>query len=117
MVDHLQDAANAAECDLDITVERLFRGYRARRPRPAVALAEPALRACGYDAAPHRHRRRLGRQRACGAHGFPCVNLANGTERNHEPDERVSADALEGMLELMIALVDEAAAGWRMAVA
>ena len=35
-------------------------------------------------------------------------NLANGTERNHQPDERVSVDALEGMLEVAIALVDEA---------
>ncbi len=36
--------------------------------------------------------------------GFPCLNLANGTERNHQPDERVSVDALEGMLEVAIAL-------------
>jgi tripeptide aminopeptidase len=35
------------------------------------------------------------------------VNLANGTERAHQPDERVSADALEGMLEVAIALVEE----------
>ena len=43
------------------------------------------------------------------------VNLADGTERNHEPDERVSVDALEGMLEVAIALVDEAAAELRAA--
>ena len=40
--------------------------------------------------------------------GFPCTNLANGTERNHEPDERVSVEALEGMFEVAIALVEEA---------
>ena len=45
------------------------------------------------------------------AAGFPCTNLANGTERNHEPDERVSIDALEGMFEVAIALVDESALG------
>ena len=56
-----------------------------------------------------RHRRRLGRQRVRAA-GFPCANLANGTERNHEPGERVSVDALEGMLEVAIALVEEAGA-------
>jgi len=39
------------------------------------------------------------------AAGLPCVNLANGTERNHEPGERVSIDALEGMLEVALALV------------
>ena len=38
------------------------------------------------------------------------MNLANGTERNHEPGERVSVAALEGMLDVTLALVDEAAA-------
>jgi tripeptide aminopeptidase len=42
--------------------------------------------------------------------GFTCTNLANGTERNHEPTERVSVDALEGMLEVAIALFEEAPA-------
>ena len=36
------------------------------------------------------------------------MNLANGTQRNHEPDERVSVEALEGMLDVTLALVDEA---------
>ena len=43
------------------------------------------------------------------AAGFACTNLADGTERNHEPGERISVDALEGLLEVAIALVDEAA--------
>ena len=43
------------------------------------------------------------------AAGFACLNLADGTERNHEPTERISVDALEGMLEVAIALVDESA--------
>ena len=38
------------------------------------------------------------------------MNLANGTERNHEPTERVSVAALEGMLDVALALLDEAAA-------
>ena len=42
--------------------------------------------------------------------GFTCVNLANGTERNHEPTERVAVAALEGMLDVAFALLDEAAA-------
>ena len=44
------------------------------------------------------------------AEGFACVNLANGTERNHEPTERVAVAALEGMLDVAFALLDEAAA-------
>jgi len=38
------------------------------------------------------------------------VNLANGTERNHEPGERVSVAALDEMLEVALTLLDEAAA-------
>jgi tripeptide aminopeptidase len=42
------------------------------------------------------------------AAGLPCTNLADGTERNHEPGERISIDGLDGMLEVAIALVEEA---------
>ena len=49
IVDHLQEAADASECDLDITVERLFEGYRTRAREPQVALAEQALRGSGYE--------------------------------------------------------------------
>lgn len=108
MIDHLQDAANAEECDLDVTVERMFKGYRTRPSADRVALGERALRACGYEP---RHIVTGGASDANSfeAAGFPCTNLADGTERNHQPDERVSVDALDGMFEVAIALVDEAA--------
>jgi tripeptide aminopeptidase len=107
MIDHLQDAANAAECDLDVTVELMFKGYRTKARAPEVVLAERALRACGY--APRLISTGGGSDaNALRANGFPCTNLANGTERNHEPGERVSIDALEGMLEVALALVEEA---------
>jgi tripeptide aminopeptidase len=109
MIDHLQEAADAAECDLDVSVERMFTGYRIRSSEPPVALAERALAACGYEPR-HIHTGGGSDANAFMAAGFECVNLANGTERNHEPGERVSVDALEGMLEVAIALVAEAEA-------
>jgi len=109
LVDALHDGANATECDLDVTTERLFAGYRLRPSEPAVLAAEAALRACGY--APRRIATGGGSDaNALLAAGFTCVNLANGTERNHEPTERVSVAALEGMLDVCLALLDEAAA-------
>ncbi len=107
MIDHLQDAANAGECDLDVTVEVMFRGYRCRPSAREVVVAEAALRECGYEP---RHIVTGGGSdaNALRVKGFPCTNLANGTERNHEPGERVSVDALEGMLEVAIALVQAA---------
>ncbi|MBV9193995.1 MAG: M20/M25/M40 family metallo-hydrolase [Solirubrobacterales bacterium] len=103
MIDHLQDAADAGECDLDVTVERMFEGYRMRPRAPAVAFAERALAACGYTPF-HIDSGGASDANALQSAGFECINLANGTERNHEPGERVSADALEGMLEVAIAL-------------
>jgi tripeptide aminopeptidase len=110
MIDHLQDAANAAECDLDVTAEVMFRGYRTKPRAPEIVLAERALTDCRYTP---RHIATGGGSdaNALQAAGYPCVNLANGTERNHQPDERVSVDALEGMLEVAVALVDAGVAG------
>jgi tripeptide aminopeptidase len=109
MVDAITDGAAAAECDVDITTKRLFSGYRQKPSSPAVVAAEGALRACGYE--PRRIATGGGSDaNALEVAGFPCVNLANGTERNHEPTERVSLAALEGMLDVVLALLDEAAA-------
>ena len=108
MVDHLQDAANAGECDLDLDVEQMFSGYRTRPKAPQLAAAERALAACGYEP----------RQIVSGgasdansfqAAGFSCTCLADGVERNHEPGERISGQALESMLEIALTLLDESA--------
>jgi tripeptide aminopeptidase len=107
LIDHLEDSANATECDLDVAVERMFKGYRIKgRPRE-LAVAERAIEACGYEFRPIVTGGGSDAN-ALRAAGFPCTNLANGTERNHEPGERVSVDALEGMLEVAIALVEQA---------
>ena len=107
MVDHVHDGANAHECDVEVSVERLFQGYRAKPSSPAVMAAEAALRRCGHE--PSRVVTGGGSDaNALVAAGLPCVNLANGTQHNHEPGERVTVDALEGMLDVAIALLDEA---------
>jgi tripeptide aminopeptidase len=109
MVDHIHDGANAFECDVDVSVERLWPAYRIRPSVPAVAVADAALRACGYEPS-HIVTGGGSDANAFNDAGLQCVNLANGTERNHEPGERVSVAALEGMLDVTLALVDEAAA-------
>jgi tripeptide aminopeptidase len=110
MVDHIYEAANdpACECDVDVSVERLFNGYRHKASAPGVVAAEAALRACGYT--PQRILTGGGADaNAFEDKGFHCTNLANGTERNHEMTERVSQAALEGMLDVTLALLDELA--------
>jgi len=107
MIDHLQQAADAAECDLDVTVQRGFEGYRIRPRAIEVGVAEQALRACGYEPT-HIATGGASDANTLRVAGFPCVCLADGTEHNHEPTERISVDALEGLLELALAIVDEA---------
>ncbi|MFI5009761.1 MAG: M20/M25/M40 family metallo-hydrolase [Solirubrobacterales bacterium] len=105
IVDCVHEAANLpdCDCDVDVSVQRSFSAYSTPASAPAVDAAERALRGCGYtpvgissggasDA------------NALIAKGLTVVNLANGTERPHEPGERVSVAALEGMLEVALAL-------------
>jgi tripeptide aminopeptidase len=107
IVDALYDGAGATECDVDVIASKLFQGYRTRPSAPEVAAAEAALRDCGYEP------RRIVTGGGSDANvlqlaGIPCVNLANGTEANHEPTERVSVAALDGMLDVALALVGRA---------
>ena len=108
MVDALAEAASDSECDVETAVERLFRGYRLPRTAPPVEVAAAALReheiepvyittGGGSDA------------NAFIAGGLTVVNLANGTERNHQPDESVTFESLETMLEVTVSLIRQAA--------
>ena len=112
MVDALSEAASDGECDVETSVERLFRGYRLPRTTPAVEVAAAALRACDVEPV------YINTGGGSDANvlipaGVPVVNLANGTERNHQPDESVTVDALEAMLEVTVALVEQAASAPR----
>jgi len=103
MVDRVHDGANAHECDVDVTVECLFRGYRERASSPGVVAAEAALSAGGFE--PRRIVTGGGSDaNVLHAAGLPVVNLANGTRANHQPDESVAASALEDMLGVVLRL-------------
>jgi tripeptide aminopeptidase len=108
IIDALYDGAASSECDVDVVSEKTFAGYKVRSSAPELAAAEAALRACGYE--PRRIASGGGSDaNALQASGFPCLCLANGTERAHEPTERVSVTALEGMLDVALVLLEEAA--------
>jgi tripeptide aminopeptidase len=110
IVDRAHEAANLpeCECDVDIDVRRTCAGYSLAASAPAVQVAEAALRACGHE--PVRiSSGGASDANALVAQGVQTVNLANGTERNHEPGERVSVLALEEMLDVALALLDETA--------
>jgi tripeptide aminopeptidase len=110
ILDRLNAAANLpdCDCDLDISVQRTFSGYRLPVSSRPVRVAEQALRACGHEPV-HISSGGGSDANALIAQGVATVNLANGTERNHEPGESVSAVALEQMFEVALTLLDEAA--------
>jgi tripeptide aminopeptidase len=108
MVDACGEAASDGHCDLETSVERLFQGYRLTRTAPAVETAAAALTACGIEPV-YISTGGGSDANALIAAGLPVVNIANGTERNHQPDESVTEDALETMLDVTLAIVAEAA--------
>jgi tripeptide aminopeptidase len=111
LVARLHDAANQpeCECDVDVSVQRTFASYRLTASRPALRAAERALLACGHDPV-HIASGGASDANVLNARGLEIVNLANGTERNHEPGERVRERALEEMLAVALVLLDELAA-------
>jgi tripeptide aminopeptidase len=110
LVECLTDAANdpECECDLDVTVERQFEGYRVRPSSSEVVLAFDALRDCGHEPAPITSGGGSDAN-ALRARGLAVLNLANGTERNHEPGECVPTASLEAILDIAFTLVERAA--------
>ncbi|HXP29254.1 MAG TPA: M20/M25/M40 family metallo-hydrolase, partial [Solirubrobacteraceae bacterium] len=103
LVERVHAAANLpeCECDVDVDVQRMFSGFHLPATRPAVRASEAALSRCGYAPV------RIASGGASDANeliaqGLEVVNLANGTEKNHEPGERVSVVALERMLDVSL---------------
>jgi len=104
MVDACTWAASEHGCDVDVEVSEAFHGYRLASSAPPVRLARAALERCGYE--PSEVATGGGSDaNALIAAGYECVLLANGTEANHTPQERVAAERLTGMLAVCDALV------------
>ena len=108
ITDALTEAAADGECDVETVVEEQFRGYTLSRASEPAAIAAAALEARGLEPA----------YVATGggsdanvfiARGLPVLNVANGTERNHQPDESVTVDALHTMYDVALEMVRRAA--------
>jgi tripeptide aminopeptidase len=109
IVDAMTEAASDRECDLEIHVEELFRAYKVARASRPVEVAAAALADLGIEPQPISTGGGSDAN-VFQARGFPCVNLANGTKGAHQPDESVTVDALERMLEVALGLVRHSAA-------
>ena len=109
MVDACTWAASEHECDVDVEVTEMFQGYRLPSKAQSVAIARTALERRGVE--PRETATGGGSDaNAFNAAGFETVLLANGTEANHTPEERVAAERIVQMYGICEAIVEEAAA-------
>lgn len=110
MLDTVTFAAGLAECEAEVVTEESYHGYRFRRDDVAVRLAGTALERTGTTP-------RFGLSgggadaNVFNARGLACVNLANGMTAIHTPDEHITVEDLERMVDVTLALVDAARRG------
>lgn len=108
MVDRCNWSAGICETDVQISVQQEFHAYSHPSESKAVRVATAALADVGLEAV-QRHSGGGSDANAFQADGFECLNIANGTEAVHTPDERVAVSALETMLDLGHAIVTRSA--------
>ena len=104
IVDAFTEAASDNECDVETVVEEQFRGYSLARTSPPVGLAAAALDAKGIEP------RFITTGGGADANvfvnrGLQVLNVANGTQNAHQPDECVTVDALQTMHEVVLEMV------------
>ncbi len=110
MVDACTHAASERDCDVEVNVREMFRGYRLPASSRPVSLARQALADCGFT--PAEVATGGGSDaNALAARGFECVLLANGTEANHTPEESVAGERIVQMLAVCERIAALAAGG------
>jgi len=107
MLDTFAFAATAAECEVETTMKKNYKGYRFKRDADVVRLAADALVRCGYEPT-YANSGGAADANVFNNSGLRCVNLANGMTDIHTPDERIAVADLDAMVEVTLALVDVA---------
>jgi tripeptide aminopeptidase len=109
MLDACSFAASLTGCDVKAEVERGFHGYRFARGDEPVRLADAALRRAGRE--PTYALSGGGADaNVFNMRGLACLNLANGMADIHTPQEHIAVADLEGMVDVTLALLEEARA-------
>lgn len=107
IVDAFTEAAADLDCDVETTVEQLFRAYKLQPSTPAVQVATTAFEALGIE--PNLIPTGGGSDaNVFVANGLPVVNVADGTVGNHQPDESIAVATLETVLDVAFGIVGAA---------
>jgi tripeptide aminopeptidase len=109
LLDACTFAAALTGCEVETRVERSYRGYRFRRDDEPVRLARAALERTGRE--PTFTVSGGGADaNVFNLRGLACVNLANGMAEIHTPQEHIAVADLDAMVDVTLALVEEARA-------
>ncbi len=107
MLDAISFAAGIADCEVETAVQKSYKGYRFERADEVVRLAHSALERTGRTPS-YGLSGGAADANVLNERGLACLNLANGMENIHTPDERIAVDDLEAMVDVTLALVDVA---------
>ncbi len=109
ILDACSFAASLTGCDVKAEVQRGFHGYRFAKSDVPVRLADAALRRAGHE--PTYALSGGGADaNVFNMRGLACLNLANGMAEIHTPQEHIAVADLEGMVDVTLALLEEARA-------
>ena len=110
MLDAISFAAGLEDCEVETEVHKSYRGYRFKRDDEVVRLAHVALERSGYTPS-YGLSGGAADANVFNERGLQCLNLANGMQDIHTPDERITVEDLDAMVEVTLALVDAARDG------
>jgi tripeptide aminopeptidase len=107
MLDAIAFAGGLEDCEVETEVHKSYRGYRFKQDDDVVRIAHAALERSGF--APTYALSGGGADaNVFNERGLHCLNLANGMQDIHTPDERIAVDDLERMVDVTLALLDVA---------
>jgi tripeptide aminopeptidase len=109
MLDAISFAAGLEDCGVETEVHKSYRGYRFKRDDDVVRIAHAALERSGFTPS-YGLSGGAADANVFNERGLQCLNLANGMQDIHTPEERIAVDDLERMVDVTLALVDVALA-------
>jgi tripeptide aminopeptidase len=107
MLDAIAFAAGLEDCEVETEMHKSYRGYRFRRDDEVVRIAHVALERSGFTPS-YGLSGGAADANVFNERGLQCLNLANGMQDIHTPDERIAVDDLERMVDVTLALLDAA---------
>jgi tripeptide aminopeptidase len=107
MLDAISFAGGLEDCEVETEVHKSYRGYRFKRGDDVVRIAHTALERIGFTPS-YGLSGGAADANVFNERGLRCLNLANGMQDIHTPDERIAVEDLERMVDVTLALVEVA---------